>query len=579
MTVSTTQSRNSAAGNGVTTAFAFPYYFLSDGDLVVISKDDTTKVETPQILNTDYTVSGAGSQAGGTITFLSAPASGKTITIYRDPATTQSFDLVENDNLPAESAEQAYDRLAMISQRLKDRVDRSIRLTDGYADSFDTTLPEDLADSGDRVVTVNATADAFADAADWPTVDNINNAQTYANNAAASAAAASASASAASTSASNAATSASAAATSASAAATSASNAATSEANAAAAATTVLNTHLTDTTDAHDASAISSVPSGNLAASDVQSALDELQSDIDSKFDTTTGHDHDGTDSKKVLGTNIDSAATTNGFVLTANGSGGSAWTSPSGVLADSVKTTNYTLTDSDDIIFVDDSGGAVVITLHDAASAQQKIYRIKKTSNTTTASSLSSGQLIDGSATRGLNTYNEEYEIFPDGTNWQILNHKTMTPWTSFSMTIGGSTSAPTKATTTIRDSAKWRRVGKDMQIRYEYKHTDATGSASGTGDYLFPIPNSLSADTTDLSVATDGGSIVGPAALGSSGATDGVKYHCYVALYNSTNLALRHDQLAATSEWVSSALENITATYTIYSFIASVPISGWDE
>lgn len=44
-----------------------------------------------------------------------------------------------------------------------------------------------------------------------------------------------------------------------------------------------LTVHLTDTIDAHDASAISSIPAGNLAATDVQSALNELQSDVDTR--------------------------------------------------------------------------------------------------------------------------------------------------------------------------------------------------------------------------------------------------------------------------------------------------------
>lgn len=43
-----------------------------------------------------------------------------------------------------------------------------------------------------------------------------------------------------------------------------------------------LTAHLNDTSDAHDASAISNVPAGNLAATDVQAALNELQGDIDS---------------------------------------------------------------------------------------------------------------------------------------------------------------------------------------------------------------------------------------------------------------------------------------------------------
>jgi hypothetical protein len=42
-----------------------------------------------------------------------------------------------------------------------------------------------------------------------------------------------------------------------------------------------LQAHLDDAVDAHDASSISSISAGNLAATDVQSALDELQGDID----------------------------------------------------------------------------------------------------------------------------------------------------------------------------------------------------------------------------------------------------------------------------------------------------------
>jgi hypothetical protein len=44
-----------------------------------------------------------------------------------------------------------------------------------------------------------------------------------------------------------------------------------------------LDAHLNDTVDAHDASAISNIPSGNLAATDVQGAVNELQSDIDTR--------------------------------------------------------------------------------------------------------------------------------------------------------------------------------------------------------------------------------------------------------------------------------------------------------
>jgi hypothetical protein len=46
---------------------------------------------------------------------------------------------------------------------------------------------------------------------------------------------------------------------------------------------TSISDHIADAVDAHDASAISNVAAGNLAATDVQGALNELQSDIDTR--------------------------------------------------------------------------------------------------------------------------------------------------------------------------------------------------------------------------------------------------------------------------------------------------------
>ena len=59
-----------------------------------------------------------------------------------------------------------------------------------------------------------------------------------------------------------------------------------------------LTAHLADTSDAHDASAISVSPTGNLAADDVQEALAELQTDIDTRATSAalTAHIDDTTD-------------------------------------------------------------------------------------------------------------------------------------------------------------------------------------------------------------------------------------------------------------------------------------------
>ena len=59
MTISTTTNRVTTAGNGVSTNFSFPYYFLADADLVVYVVNDTTLVATLQVLDTDYSVTGS----------------------------------------------------------------------------------------------------------------------------------------------------------------------------------------------------------------------------------------------------------------------------------------------------------------------------------------------------------------------------------------------------------------------------------------------------------------------------------------------------------------------------------------
>lgn len=58
-----------------------------------------------------------------------------------------------------------------------------------------------------------------------------------------------------------------------------------------------LSGHITQATDAHDASAISVVPTGNLAADDVQEALVELQTDVDTRATNSALSTHAGTSS------------------------------------------------------------------------------------------------------------------------------------------------------------------------------------------------------------------------------------------------------------------------------------------
>lgn len=160
MTLETTTSRVSFAGNGVTTAFSFPYYFLEEADLVVILVDSDLD-EDEQTLTTDYTITGEGESAGGTVTMLTAPAVGETLVIYRDPELTQDLDLVENDPLPVEEVEERLDKLMMIAQRHGVQLSRSVMLADGVTATFDPTLPDDAASNGGSVMMLNDDGDGF----------------------------------------------------------------------------------------------------------------------------------------------------------------------------------------------------------------------------------------------------------------------------------------------------------------------------------------------------------------------------------------------------------------------------------
>lgn len=147
MTVSSTQTRVSYSGNGTTTAFAVPFYFLANSDLLVVLRS-STGLETTQVLNTNYTVTGAGTFAGGTVTMTSAPASGVTVVISRNAPLTQTTDLLPNDRLPAESVETALDKATMLAQQLDEVIDRSIKFPITDSTSISATLPVSSSRAG-----------------------------------------------------------------------------------------------------------------------------------------------------------------------------------------------------------------------------------------------------------------------------------------------------------------------------------------------------------------------------------------------------------------------------------------------
>lgn len=219
-------------GTGALTDYSFDFKIESLSQLLIIELDDTG-VETQRVRGTDTTYLSAvdfdDENGGGTVTLAAALDTDYTLIIQlANDEPTQPYEFRDKFSFTLKSFENALDWLAGAIQRLAWRSGRSVKLNDAYDNDttpIDMQLPITIVP--EAMLRMNDDGDGL----------DFGPTQTYIE--------------------------------------TAYDNAVQALADIAA--------HLADGTDAHDASAISSVASGNLAATDVQSALDELQADIDTR--------------------------------------------------------------------------------------------------------------------------------------------------------------------------------------------------------------------------------------------------------------------------------------------------------
>lgn len=116
MTVSTEVDHNDYTGNGVTTSFPYTFRIFKKSDLTVSVLDLTGSITT-LTLDTDYTVTGAGSYNFGNVNLTSPLPSGWQISITRELPVTQETDFRNQGKFFAETHEDALDKLTMLIQR------------------------------------------------------------------------------------------------------------------------------------------------------------------------------------------------------------------------------------------------------------------------------------------------------------------------------------------------------------------------------------------------------------------------------------------------------------------------------
>lgn len=159
MTVATSSVVTTYSGNGATTAFATGFAYLNDSD-VVVTLVSALGVETVQTLTTHYTLAkttpGSGASAG-TVTMLTAPASGTTLRIERVVSLLQSTSFRTQGSFSPLLHENALDKLMMAAQQLDADIDE---VADDLADEVEE-LEEDVeslrAELESRLVGFNAT--------------------------------------------------------------------------------------------------------------------------------------------------------------------------------------------------------------------------------------------------------------------------------------------------------------------------------------------------------------------------------------------------------------------------------------
>ncbi len=128
MALSTTASRVQYLGDGSTTDFTVTFEFFADIDLKVYSTVIATGVTTLLVLNTHYTLVGAGVGVGGTLTMLVAPASTVRLTIARVVTLIQSSVYNEDADFPVKVVEGDFDYSMMTLQQQADALSRSIQI-------------------------------------------------------------------------------------------------------------------------------------------------------------------------------------------------------------------------------------------------------------------------------------------------------------------------------------------------------------------------------------------------------------------------------------------------------------------
>lgn len=299
MSVSQTSTIARLSGDGSSLSFPFSFNVFADSDVKVFVYDSVGETLTEQVLGSDYSVNiSSPPTEGGTVDFVSAPALTATVILYREQTLSQPTELEETDEFTLNQLENQLDKLVMITQEISREAGRGAKFPLNIDLNIEFPQPADgqfLVWDGvaGKIINSSSTVDLTplqtqittnaGDIADNVTdiATNAGDITTNAGNITTNAGNISTNSTDISTNTGNIATNVTNISTNAGDIVVNAAAAAANLASLAGKADTVHTHVLADITDFEDAGDLPSTAAGNLGSTNVQDALEELQSDID----------------------------------------------------------------------------------------------------------------------------------------------------------------------------------------------------------------------------------------------------------------------------------------------------------
>lgn len=123
--------------DGTQTAFAFPFPVFTDADIHVYTGE--TRIVT------GFTVSGAGNDDGGSVSFSTAPSAGTRITLLRQMDIERVSDFQAGGPLRAAALNDELDTLTAIDQQLNESLTRCVRVGPASPMTISLDLPDPSA--------------------------------------------------------------------------------------------------------------------------------------------------------------------------------------------------------------------------------------------------------------------------------------------------------------------------------------------------------------------------------------------------------------------------------------------------